>query len=210
MRSIDHPIFIESIRFIRKKLDSTGLEPLEQQVLERLIHSSGDFTLANLLRFSPSACDIGRNALLAGASILTDTSMAYAAISPMAKRTLQTSVYCALDWVSEEETNGLTRTELGMNSAWKELSLQNSLKPAPIVIIGSAPTALNSLLALVENGAKVPSLIIGMPVGFIGVINSKERLASSGIPNIRLIENRGGAGLAAAAINSLMRSCIDA
>ena len=83
----DHPIFLESIRFIQSRLDDTGLDPWQQKVLERLIHSSGDFSLQTLLKFSPGACDSGLLALQEGASILTDTSMAYAAVKPMALRT---------------------------------------------------------------------------------------------------------------------------
>ena len=84
----DHPIFIESIRYIRSVLGETGLDPLQQQVLERLVHSSGDLSLGSLLRFSPLACETGLEALHRGAPILTDTAMAAAAVAPMARRTL--------------------------------------------------------------------------------------------------------------------------
>ena len=84
--TLDHPIFIKSIRFINAQLGATGLDPLQQQVLERLIHSSGDFGLQSLISFSPEACQKGLIALQAGASILTDTAMAAAAVSPMDTR----------------------------------------------------------------------------------------------------------------------------
>ena len=71
----DHPIFSESIRRIRERLGETGLDPLQEQVLQRLIHSSGDFGLSSLLRFSPKACERGILALQSGAPILTDTEM---------------------------------------------------------------------------------------------------------------------------------------
>jgi precorrin isomerase len=76
----DHPIFTESIRRIRALLGDTGLQPLEQEVLERLVHSSGDPSIAELLRFSQGACEAGLSALQSGAVILTDTEMAAAAI----------------------------------------------------------------------------------------------------------------------------------
>ena len=76
----DHPIFTESIRRIRALLGDTGLDSLSQDVLERLVHSSGDPSLAALLKFSPGACDAGLQALKAGALILTDTAMAAAAV----------------------------------------------------------------------------------------------------------------------------------
>ena len=93
----DHPIFTESIRRIRAALGDTGLPPLQQQVLERLVHSSGDLSLGTLLRFSEGACEQGLAALKQGAPILTDTAMAAAAVAPMAQRTLGTAVHTVLE-----------------------------------------------------------------------------------------------------------------
>ncbi|RPF99494.1 MAG: precorrin-8X methylmutase [Prochlorococcus sp. TMED223] len=206
MKSLDHPIFTESIRRIREQLGVTGLDPLPQQVLERLIHSSGDFGLTPLLRFSPEACELGLAALQAGAPILTDTAMAAVAVQPMARRTLKTSVRCVLEWAPDEAPNGSTRTAEGLRSAWQELAAKDVDQQAPIVLIGSAPTALDALLELVSSGSPPPSLIIGMPVGFVGVSDSKRRLAVSGLAHIRLMGSRGGAGLVAATVNALLRA----
>ena len=199
----DHPIFTESIRRIRVALGPTDLELLQQQVLERLVHSSGDLALGSLLRFSPSACEAGLPALQQGAPILTDTAMAAAAVAPMAKRTLQTKVRTVLEWAPDQAPLGSTRTAAGMERAWRELS---AVGPAPLVLIGSAPTALEVLLEQVAAGALSPSLVIGMPVGFVGVAESKRHLAESGLAQIRLEGSRGGAGLVAAAVNALLRA----
>ena len=102
----DKPIFTESLRRIRALLGETGLDPLQQQVLERLVHSSGDPGLVPLLRFSPAACEQGLEALRQGALVLTDTAMAAAAVSPMARRTLGTSVRCLLDWAPPQSPEG--------------------------------------------------------------------------------------------------------
>ena len=199
----DHPIFTESIRRIRALLGNTGLDPLPQQVLERLVHSSGDPALAPLLRFSPGACERGVDALRRGAGILTDTAMAAAAVAPMAGRTLGTAVHCVLDWAPVQAPVGSTRTAAGMALAWRELG---AVVPAPLVLIGSAPTALELLLDQVAAGQPAPSLVIGMPVGFVGVAESKRRLAVSGLDQIRLEGSRGGAGLVGAAVNALLRA----
>ena len=199
----DHPIFTESIRRIRESLGSTGLDPLQQQVLERLVHSSGDLTLGSLLRFSPGACEAGLAALQQGAVILTDTAMAAAAVAPMAQRTLGASVRTVLEWAPDQAPAGSTRTAAGMARAWGALT---SVQPAPLVLIGSAPTALEVLLEQVAAEAPAPSLVIGMPVGFVGVAESKRRLAESGLPQIRLEGSRGGAGLVGAAVNALLRA----
>ena len=205
----DHPIFLESINLIQKRLGDTGLAQLQQKVLERLIHSSGDFDIKPLLQFTPNACELGIEALKSGAPILTDTQMAASAVIPMAKRTLQPLVFNALEWCPISVELGSTRTAIGIERAWRDLSPKFSGNSAPIVLIGSAPKALQVLLELVIKGFPPPSLIIGMPVGFIGVSESKKLLATSGIPHIRLDGSRGGAALVAATINALLRSSIE-
>lgn len=204
----DHSIFTESIRRIRLLLGETGLDPLQQQVLERLVHSSGDPSLVPLLRFSAGACDQGLTALQAGAAILTDTAMAAAAVAPMARRTGGNPVCPLLDWAPDRSPAGSTRSAAAMKRCWGVLieRARSEGVPAPLVLVGSAPTALEVLLDLVEAGATAPSLVIGMPVGFVGVPESKRRLAATNLPQIRLEGTRGGAGLVAAACNALLRA----
>ena len=204
----DHPIFTESIRRIRALLGETGLGPLEQQVLERLVHSSGDPGLRPLLQFSEGACARGVEALRAGAVILTDTAMAAAAVRPMAGRTLGSEVRCLLDWAPAQSPPGSTRSAAAMQRAWPALTQAAAAadQPMPLVLVGSAPTALELLLDLLEVGAPAPSVVIGMPVGFVGVPESKRRLAGTDLAQIRLEGTRGGAGLVAAAANALLRA----
>ncbi len=206
MKEIDHPIFNQSIQIIRAQLGSTGLDPIQQQVLERLIHTTGDFSIQSSLRFSPKACQSGINALKKGAIILTDTAMAREAVLPMASRTLATTVKCILDWSPPKVDKGITRTGIGMIEAWKELSRQYEPSSSPIVLIGSSPTALEALLDLLYKGFQSPSLIIGMPVGFVGVLKSKNRLSNYNCSQIRLDGNRGGAAPAASVVNALLRA----
>lgn len=234
----DHPIFTESIRRIRGLLTAQAtddralaawlkaLAPLERDVLERCIHSSGDVSIAADLCFSPpdrphgegafapsdgsteaGACARGLAALRAGAPILTDTAMAAAAVAPMARRTFGNRVACLLEWAPDAAPAGSTRAAVGMERAWAELApgAAGSL-PAPVVLIGSAPTALELLLERVAAGVAAPSLLIGMPVGFVGVAESKRHLAEAGLDHIRLEGSRGGAGLVAAACNALLRA----
>ena len=204
----DHPIFQESIQRIRTCLGETGLDPLQQQVLERLVHSSGDLSLEGLLQFTPGGCEQGLAALQGGALILTDTAMAAAAVMPMAKRTLGTSVRCLLDWAPALSPQGSTRSAIAMQRAWPELTqaANASEQPMPVVLVGSAPTALEQLLDQLDAGAAAPSLVIGMPVGFVGVPESKRRLAATALAQIRLEGTRGGAGLVGAAVNALLRA----
>ncbi len=205
---LDHPIFTESIRLIRAALADPkashsfalqSLQPLEQEVVLRLVHSSGDLTLAADVRFSEGACQAGLTALAARATILTDTAMAAAAVAPMSRRTFQNAVHSVLDWAPTQAPLGSTRAAAGMERALQE-------HPGAVVLVGSAPTALELLL---DQAAAcltpTPALVIGMPVGFVGVAESKRHLAESGLPQIRLEGSRGGAGLVGAAANALLR-----
>jgi len=195
----DHPIFAESIRRIRVLLGESGLVGVEGELLERLVHSSGDPAIAPLLRFSPGACAVGLQALASGAVILTDTAMAASAVAPMARRTFGNPVHSVLDWAPAAPPVGGTRAAVGMERAL-------AAHPGAVVLIGSAPTALELLLERVAAGAlAAPALVIGMPVGFVGVAESKRHLAASDLPQIRLEGSRGGAGLVAAAVNALLR-----
>lgn len=236
---VDHPIFTESIRRIREALTAPDAPAPwrqaaqrwsaapERDVLERCIHSSGDLAIAPDLVFSPAAgaAQRGLTALAAGAPILTDTAMAAAAVAPMARRTFANQVHCLLDWAPELAPPGDTRSAAAVRAAWQALtgkqvaarqsgSNSNSQddQPTPVVLIGSAPTALERLLDLVaaeggsDHSMPAPSLVIGMPVGFVGVAESKRRLAASGLPHIRLEGSKGGAGLVAAACNALLRA----
>ncbi len=207
MKTPEHPIFLESVKYIRSKLGITGLNKVQQSILERIIHSSGDFSLQSRIRFSPCACESAINALQNGSKILTDTYMAKAAISPMAKRTLNSDVQCILSMAPTTIDSTLTtRSAIGMRNIWLDFEEKENLLNAPFVVIGSSPTALISLLDLVEAGHTKPSLIIGMPVGFIGVSESKSRLLKSDCPYILLDGSKGGASLAAAATNALLRA----
>ncbi len=208
LTSIDHPIFHRSIRYIRAQIGNTSLDPIEEQVLERLIHTSGDFEIQNLLHFSNGACIAGISALKNGAPIITDTSMAAAAVRPMASKTLSASVHCALDWSPENGLNGMTRTAIGMQIACKQFSQEFQGDRSPVVVIGSSPTALIAILDLVSSKEFSPSLVIGMPVGFISVLESKKLLSTTHIPQIIINGHRGGAALAAAAANSLLRASV--
>jgi len=207
------------------------LAPPEREVLERCIHSSGDVSIALDLVFAPAAaarrpaaglpalaaapapavterrpeagaCGLALEALQAGAPILTDTAMAAAAVASMARRSFANPVHCLLDWAPAVAPAGGTRSAAAVDPAWSALTATG---PAPLVLIGSAPTALERLLERVADGGVAPTLLIGMPVGFVGVAEAKRRLAASGLAQIRLEGSRGGAALAAAALNALLR-----
>ena len=204
----DHPIFLESIRYIRSNLIKNNFNYLESRVLERLVHTSGDFNIQKLLEFSEGACEKAIKSLKEGAPILTDTDMAAAAIKSMATNTNGNSVLSAKEWFNGNDLLGLTKTAYGIEKGWLELSAKNAGSKSPIIVIGSSPTALVNLLEVLKNSKQIPSLIIGMPVGFIGVRQSKEKLLKTNYPRIVVNSTRGGAAMAAAAVNALLRETI--
>ena len=208
MKTPEHPIFIESIQYIRSQIGLTGLDSIQQSVLERIIHSSGDLKMQSCLRFSSNACKNAINALKKGANILTDTYMAEAAVSPVAKRTLNSNVKCILEMAPEFiNSSSTTRSAIGMERMWIDIEKKEEFIVGPVVVIGSAPSALMTLLDLIDEGTKRPSLIIGMPVGFIGVAECKNRLLNSDCSHIVLEGSKGGASIAAATVNALLRAC---
>ena len=206
----DHPIFLESVEFIRSKLGSHNFNNLEVKVLERLIHTSGDFSIKDLLQFSENACEISIQACKSGAPIITDTEMAAVAIRSMAQNTHDNLVISIRQWLntSKEYSSTSTSSSYCMEQAWLDISKNYFGDTSPIVLVGSAPTALEKLLDILEKDTNKPSLIVGMPVGFIGVEHSKKRLINTKHNYIVMGSTRGGASMAAATMNALLRSSI--
>ena len=204
----DHPIFLESIRFIKSKLTKNNFNSIELKVLERLVHTSGDFQIQELLKFSENVCATTIESLKLGAPILTDTDMAAAAIKTMANKCHGNSVFSAKKWVVDNLEITCTKTAYGIEHAWLDLSKKYYGKVSPIVVFGSSPTGLNKLLDILEVCDSKPTLIIGMPVGFIGVEKSKKRLLATNLPYIVMGSTRGGAAMAGATVNALLRESI--
>ncbi len=204
----DHPIFLESIKFIKSKLTKNNFNRIELKVLERLIHTSGDFQIQELLEFSENVCETTLEALKLGAPILTDTDMAAAAIKAMANKSNGNKVFSAKKWVMDDLEISCTKTAYGIEHAWLDLSRKYYGKVSPIVVFGSSPTGLEKLLDILEVCDKKPTLIIGMPVGFIGVEKSKKRLLATNLPYIVMGSTRGGAAMAGATVNALLRESI--
>jgi precorrin-8X/cobalt-precorrin-8 methylmutase len=175
-------------------------------VLLRMIHTTADFSWIETLRVSEGALAGATQALRAGATIVTDTKMAEAGID---KKRL--SAFCGkvvsfmadADVAENAKLNGTTRAAASMEKA--AALCQESGAPF-IFAIGNAPTALMRLCALhSETCAFKPSLVIGMPVGFVNVIESKEMLLASGLPCISAPGRKGGSAVAAAVCNALLR-----
>ena len=194
-----------SMDMIRSELTARKiiLDPAHEPVVLRAIHATADFDYAETITFTPGAMERGTSALAAGADIVTDTNMAKAGISKSALNKSGGKLFCYMadpEVAVAAKSEGVTRAAVSMRKAAQE-------HPDAILAVGNAPTALLELCALIENGLR-PPLIVGVPVGFVNVVESKQRLLGvcqrCGIPAIVALGHKGGSNVAAAICNAML------
>ena len=199
-----------SMGIITAELAARGLTipPENAAVVKRVIHTTADFDYAENLRFTPGAAAAGVAAMRAGAVVVTDTNMALAGITKpgLAKLGGQAACYMADPEVAARaKAEGTTRDVAAMHKAAAE-------HPGAILAVGNAPTALLTIAEQIEAGLR-PALVIGVPVGFVNVVESKERLfvtcEAHGVPAIVAMGRKGGSNVAAAICNALIYSAAE-
>lgn len=189
-----------SFEMIGEELGQIRLDPEKEPIIKRVIHTTADFDYLRNLCFSPDAVERGLQALREGATIVTDTQMARSGINKAALAKLGGQALCFMsdpDVAAEAKANGTTRATACMDKAAR---MGGNL----IFAIGNAPTALVRLYELMEEGKIAPRLIIGVPVGFVNVVESKELILSSQAPHIVARGRKGGSNVAAAICNALL------
>lgn len=197
-----------SFQLIAEELKSMGktLKEEEAPVIMRAIHTTADFDYADNLVFSPSAVRAGREALRQGAVIITDTNMAWSGINKKRLSALGGEARCFMadeDVAARAAADGTTRAVASMEKAAAVCGLGLPC----IFAIGNAPTALIRLYELVKEGRISPALIIGAPVGFVNVIQSKELILTlENTPYIVARGRKGGSNVAASICNALLYS----
>jgi precorrin-8X/cobalt-precorrin-8 methylmutase len=191
-RAVVHPIEQESYAILRSRLDTSDLPPLTRAVVERVVHTSADTTWVGDLVAAEDALRAGREALLAGAPLVTDVRMVAAGITAR-------PAIIALDLAGEPEA-GLTRSAAGIRAAVARHP------EGAVWAIGNAPTALAELVRCAEAGLVRTPLVVGLPVGFVGAVAAKAALRASGLPAVSNRSERGGAAVASAAVNALLYS----
>lgn len=192
----------KSFEIITKELNDLGyvIDKENELVVKRVIHASADFDYAKNLVFSKDAVKIALNALKNGCDIVTDTNMAKAGINKKILSSLGGEVHCFMsdqDVIDEAKERGVTRATISMEKASK-------LNKDVIIVIGNAPTALIELIKLIDEKKIKPLLVVGVPVGFVNVIESKELLMQAPVPYIVAKGRKGGSNIAAAIINALI------
>ncbi|MGY6022137.1 precorrin-8X methylmutase [Streptomyces spinosirectus] len=185
MNRVIHPIEEESYRRLRARLDTSHFPPLTRAVVERVIHSAADLEYASDLVLDEGELARAHAALHGGAPVVVDVEMVGAGIT-------RRETVCRLkDAVAGP---GLTRSAHAVRLAYEQVG------PGALWVIGNAPTALEELLTL----DAAPALVIGLPVGFVGAVESKAALRASGLPAVSNVSEKGGSAVAAAALNALL------
>lgn len=196
------PVDIEkrSMEIITEELGQLHLDVDKADIIKRVIHTSADFDYARNLRFSEDAVAKALEALQSGATIVTDTNMACTGINKAGLAKLRGTAVCFMadtDVAAKAKADGTTRAAAAMEKAC-------SIAGTIIVAVGNAPTALIRLDELIKEGRIKPSLVIGVPVGFVNVVPSKEIIMRSGVPYIVAVGRKGGSNVAAAICNALI------
>lgn len=196
------PMDIEarSFEIITQELKDTPLIPGTELIVKRCIHTSADFDYAENLCFSENAVEKAIRAIREGACIVTDTQMAKAGINKRALSRYGGEVFC---FMSDEDVAQIAR-EKGSTRATASMDKAAGLDKKLIFAIGNAPTALVRLNELIEEGALSPELVIGVPVGFVNVVQSKELIMKTQVPYIVARGRKGGSNIAACICNALL------
>lgn len=186
----------QSFAVIDREFGAHSFSAAEYAIARRIIHTTADFEFKDLLHFSPTAIQSGLFALQQGVPIVVDVTMVRQGIVGMVQQTFKNSIVSAVEQATEA-LPGKTRTETGVLKCFEQ-------HPEAIYAIGNAPTALLALGEQISKSQIKPALVIGAPVGFISVVESKLALSQIEVPQIRVEGRKGGSPVAAAILNALM------
>lgn len=189
-----------SMEIIGAELGARSFPADQLPVVKRVIHTSADFDYADNLVFSEGAVARGIAAVKGGCTIVTDTQMAWSGVNKRVLEKFGGRAVCFMsdpDVAAEAKARGETRATVSMERA-------AALEGSVIFAIGNAPTALVRLCELMDEGRVEPALVIGVPVGFVNVVESKELLLTTAAPHIVARGRKGGSNVAAAICNALI------
>lgn len=189
-----------SFEIITEELGERKLDPDKELIIKRCIHTSADFEYADSLCFSEGAVEKAMEAIKNGACIVTDTQMGKSGINKRALARYGGEVHC---FISDEDVAAIAK-ENGTTRATASMDKAAAMDKPLIFAIGNAPTALVRLYELIKEGKIRPALIIGVPVGFVNVVQSKELIMETDVPYIVARGRKGGSNIAACICNALL------
>jgi precorrin-8X/cobalt-precorrin-8 methylmutase len=195
----------ESFRIIREEMGPHSFGDLEEPVVVRVIHATADFDFAQNLRFHPDAVRVGIGALRKGCSTITDVRMVEIGISKRLVGRVGGEVLCRID---DRAVHARADREFTTRAvaAMRELAPQMD---GAVIAIGNAPTALLEVIRLVREDGIRPAVVIGVPVGFVSAVESKDELAALDTPYITALGRKGGSTVAVAVVNTLLRLAVE-
>ncbi|GAB4414881.1 MAG: hypothetical protein OHK0032_10980 [Thermodesulfovibrionales bacterium] len=194
-----------SFEIISEELDFSNVPQEQLPVIKRVIHATADFEFKNTLIFHPDAIKTGIDAIKTGKDILTDVEMVKTGIIKRWLKPYGGNVICNINdesVIKLSKQTGKTRAEIAVEMALKE---NNNIG---IIAIGNAPTALLKVIETFNNPSPIthhPSLVIGVPVGFVKALESKTLLAAQNFPFITNLSRKGGTPVAVAIVNALLK-----
>lgn len=189
-----------SFEIITQELGGRKLNPEQAPIIKRCIHTTADFSYADNLCFSENVVAVAKQALREGCTIVTDTNMAYAGIN---KRRLA-EYGCELRCFMADEEVAREAKERHVTRAIVSMERAAALNGKVAFVIGNAPTALIRIYEMIENGELTPAFVVGAPVGFVNVVQSKELIMQTDVPYIVARGRKGGSNVAAAIVNALL------
>ena len=193
----------ESMKIIENEIGPHSYNEQEWPIVRRVIHSTADFDFArdNKIIFHKDAIKNGLKALKNGSSIVVDVNGIIGLLNKQNPKDFGNNVICNISEPSIMEAAkeaGKTRAQMSMRIAKEEIN-------GGIVVVGNAPTALLEVMVMIREGITKPALVIGIPVGFVSAVESKEELAKMDIPFITNLGRKGGSPCASAIVNALYK-----
>lgn len=194
----------QSFQIIRSEMGTHHFNALAETIVVRVIHATADFEFVQLLQLHPDAVTAGIAALRSGCAIITDVHMVEAGISQHLLQQVGGQTHCV---IADEavrlraEQEGTTRAVAAMRQLAPQMN-------GAIIAIGNAPTALLEVLRMVREEGIRPALIVGVPVGFVSAVESKDELMTLDLPYITAQGRKGGSPVAAAIVNALLRAAV--
>ncbi len=195
-----HPIERESFTIIESETDLSGFSSSEREIVKRVIHATADFEFRDILAFGPGAVEAGISAIGGGADIITDVRMVESGVSRGRLAPLGGVVRC----FSADPAVARKARETGATRTATAMRMAAPFMDGAIIVIGNAPTALEEVLKIIQEGSASPALVIGVPVGFVGAADSKDALMNSGAAYITTRGRKGGSSVAVAIVNALI------
>ena len=193
----------ESMQIIENEIGSHSYNEMEWPIVRRIIHSTADFDFAreNKLLFHKDAISNGINGLKNGCSIVADVNGVIGLMNKQNPKDFGNNLICNISeptLMESAKRTGKTRAQMSMRVAEKDIN-------GGIVVVGNAPTALLEVMEMVKEGLVNPALVIGIPVGFVSAVESKDELSKTDIPFITNIGRKGGSPCASAIVNALYK-----